>query len=104
MYAFIELAGHQYRVEPEQIIVTEKTGHKIGENFECEKIIALGKEDGLQVGDPYLKTATVQIQVLDDIRAKKILGFKYKKRKGYARKFGHRQNVQKLKILDVKDN
>lgn len=102
MYAYIRLAGHQHKVEKDQVILTEKTGHEAGSEFSCDEVLLLGSDAGTKVGTPVVSGASVKFKVLNDIRAPKIEGFKYKKRKGYRRTWGHRQNLQKLQVVSIK--
>ena len=108
MYAFIRLGGHQHRVEKDMIFLTEKIGRNAGDEFVCSEVLFIGQEKGqekgsaeVKAGTPVLEGAKVTLKVLEEIRAPKILGFKYKKRKGYRRRWGHRQNLHKLKVLSV---
>ncbi len=104
MYAFVKLGGHQHKVEKHMILLTEKTGYKAGEEFTCSEVLLVGKEKEpttTKIGKPTIDGAKVKFKVLEDTRAPKVLGFKYKKRKGYRRRWGHRQNLQKLQVLSV---
>ncbi|MCB1172687.1 MAG: 50S ribosomal protein L21 [Leptospiraceae bacterium] len=101
MYAYIKLAGHQHKVEADQVFLAEKSGHEAGSEFVCEDVLALGQGDSLKVGKPTVSGASVKLKVLADVRAPKIRGFKYKKRKGYHRTWGHRQDLQRLQVVTI---
>ena len=102
MYAIIKLGGHQHRVEKDMILLCEKTGHAPGEEFSCSEVFFVGEGASSKVGTPRVEGAEVKLKVLEETRAPRILGFKYKKRKNYSRRWGHRQNLQKLQVLAVK--
>ena len=102
MYAIIQLGGHQHRVEKDMVLLTEKTGHAPGKEFVCSEVIFVGEGSKSKVGKPRVDGAEVKLKVLEDARAPKIEGFKYKKRKNYRRKWGHRQKLQKLQVLALK--
>ena len=110
MYAFIRLGGHQHKVTPDMILLSERTDHASGTEFICSDVLlvsAAQEQEGEkvktepQIGAPTLAGAQVKLRVLGDVRAPKINGFKYKKRKGYRRSWGHRQNLQKLQVVSI---
>ena len=103
MYAYIKLGGHQHRVEKDFILLSEKTGHAEGTEFVCTDVLLVADEKGenVKLGKPLVAGAKVKLKVLSDTRAPKIVGFKYKKRKGYRKHWGHRQDLQKLQVLAV---
>ncbi len=101
MYAFIKLGGHQHRVEPDMVLLSEKTGHEVGSDFICSDVLFVDNDSKIQTSPSSLKDATVKLRVLADTRAPKIDGFKYKKRKNYRRRWGHRQDLQKLQVLSI---
>lgn len=99
MYAIIETGGKQYQVEVGQEIYVEKLGVDADSNVTIDKVIALGGEDGIKVGTPYVENATVSATVLKNGKAKKVTVLTYKPKKGSSkRKMGHRQPYTKLKI------
>lgn len=102
MYAYIKLAGHQHKVEKDQILLTEKTGHEAGKEFTCEDVLLVSGGTDTKIGTPTVSGAAVKLKVLKDVRAPKIEGFKYKRRKGYRRSWGHRQDLQKLQVVSIK--
>ena len=101
MIAFINLGGHQHRVEKDSIFLVEKTGHPVGEEFLCKEVMFIAKGDDSKIAGPELEQVKVKLKVLEDLRAPKIYGFKYKKRKGYRRRWGHRQDLQKIQVTDL---
>ena len=101
MYAVIETGGKQYRVSEGDIINVEKLGAEEGAAVTFDRVVAIGKEDELTCGAPYLEGAKVSASVLKNGRAKKIIVFKYKPKKGYRKKQGNRQYFTKVKIDSI---
>lgn len=101
MYAVIEMGGKQYRIEPEQILYVEKTGLEKGSEFDIKNVLLLEKDNKVTVGKPVVDNAKVKAKILDDVKAPKIHGFKYKTKKNYRRRWGHRQSLQKIQITAI---
>jgi large subunit ribosomal protein L21 len=101
MYAFIRLGGHQHKVEKDQVIVSDLTGHEPGAEFSCTDVLCVANGADLKVGKPLVSGAQVKLKVLENLRSPKIRGFKYKRRKGYRKTWGHRQNLQKLQVVAI---
>ncbi|TGN08362.1 50S ribosomal protein L21 [Leptospira ilyithenensis] len=100
MFAIIELGAKQFKVAPEQIFTAEKTGSIVGNTFDA-KVLLLSDNNKVNIGSPALSSAKVTLKVLEDLKADKIHGFKYKKRKNYKRAWGHRQQMQKLQVVSI---
>ena len=83
MYAIIETGGKQYRVEEGTILEVETLAGEVGAAFDFDRVLAVKKEDGLEIGQPYVNGATVHAKVLDHGKAKKIIVFKFKAKKNY---------------------
>ena len=90
MYAIIETGGKQYRVQEGDVVFIEKLNVEAEEKINFEKVIAVGKEDGLVVGSPYVAGATVAAKVVKNGKGKKITVLTYKPKKDAKRKMGHR--------------
>jgi len=102
MYAIMITGGKQYKVEAGQQIYIEKLAAEEESQVVFDQIVAIGDEKkGLQVGSPLLEGATVTGKVLKNGKAKKIVVFKFKRRKGYKRTQGHRQPFTKVEILAI---
>ena len=100
MYAVIETGGKQYKVQYGDVIFVEKLAAE--ENATVEfKVIALGGDDGLKIGNPYVEGASVTGKVLKNGKGKKITVFTYKPKKNEKRKMGHRQPYTKVQIEAV---
>ncbi|MCT4632183.1 MAG: 50S ribosomal protein L21 [Firmicutes bacterium] len=101
MYAIIETGGKQYRVQEGDTIFVEKLGVAAGEKVEFDSVLAVSKDNTLSVGAPYVAGAKVECSVVEEGKAKKIIVFKYKAKKDYRKKQGHRQPFTKLKIEKI---
>lgn len=97
MYAIIETGGKQVKVEEGQEIFVEKMDADAEDNVTFDKVLFVGGDD-VKVGAPYVEGATVTAKVEKQGRQKKITVFKYKPKKNYKRKQGHRQPYTKLLI------
>ena len=102
MHAIIETGGKQYQVNEGDILFIEKLDVAAEETISFDKVIAVGKEDGLAVGVPYVAGATVDAKVLKNGKAKKITVFTYKAKKSEKTKQGHRQPYTQVKIEAIK--
>ncbi|MDQ0858225.1 50S ribosomal protein L21 [Bacillus sp. V2I10] len=97
MYAIIETGGKQIKVEAGQAIYVEKLAGEQGETVTFDRVLFIGGDD-VKVGSPIVDGATVTAKVEKQGRAKKITVFKYKAKKNYRKKQGHRQPYTKLVI------
>jgi len=99
-YAVIQTGGKQYRVEENDILDIEKLDGDEGATVTFE-VLARSAGGALTVGTPLISGATVTGEIVDQFRAKKIIAYKKKRRKGYERKVGHRQSLTKVKITSL---
>jgi large subunit ribosomal protein L21 len=100
MYAIFETGGKQYKVQNGDIITVEKLDAVAGTSFTFDKVLAV-LSDTPVFGKPYVDGATVSASVLGDGKEKKVVVYKYKAKKGYHRKKGHRQPFTRVKIEAV---
>lgn len=100
MFAVIEIGNQQFKVEENQVFTSQKTGNEVGQEFET-KALLVSDENKVSIGAPTVEGASVKLQVVEDFKNRKIRGFKYKKRKNYHRTWGHRQELQKLKVVNI---
>lgn len=98
MYAVVETGGKQYRVSQGDVIRVERLDGEVGELINIEKVLVLVTDEGASFGRPVIEGASVSAKVLGQDRAKKVVGFKYKSKKNYRRRWGHRQPFTKLLI------
>jgi large subunit ribosomal protein L21 len=101
MYAVVETGGRQYRVQTGDTIEVERLSGDVGETVELSAILMVGEGAEVTLGTPTLDMARVTAEILAHKRGDKITIFKYKRRKGYRRKQGHRQSLTSLKITDI---
>ncbi len=100
MYAIIETGGKQYKVSEGDVIFVEKLEVEAGAKVEINKVLAVGGEE-IKVGAPYVEGAKVVAEAVKNGKAKKIIVYKYKPKKGYHKKQGHRQPYTKLEIKKI---
>ncbi len=98
MYAIIETGGKQYRAEEGKVIRVEKLPAEKGETVKFDKVLMFNNGDEMQVGNPYLDNCSVEGKVVAVGRGKKITVFKFKRKKNYRRKQGHRQPYSEVMI------
>ncbi|WP_053956979.1 50S ribosomal protein L21 [Inediibacterium massiliense] len=101
MYAIIETGGKQYRVQEGDTLFIEKLEVSEGEAVEFDKVLALSKDGKLSVGAPVVEGAKVSATVVENGKGPKVIIFKYKSKKDYRKKQGHRQPYTKIKVEKI---
>lgn len=101
MYAVIVTGGKQYKVENGDVIYVEKLDAEENANITFDKVIAVGGDDGMKVGKPFVDGAKVEGTVLKQGKAKKVIVFTYRPKKNSKRKLGHRQPYTKIQINSI---
>lgn len=101
MYAMVEIGGSQYRAEKGARLKVQKVPTEKGEVIEFDKVLLVGGEKKVKVGEPYVKGASVKAVVEDHVRDSKVLVFKFKRRKRYRRTRGHRQHYTLLRVEEI---
>jgi large subunit ribosomal protein L21 len=103
MKAVILTGGKQYIVEKDQVLTIEKIKNaKTGDVISFDKVLLTFNEDDVKVGKPYLEGATVNAEIVEEKRSKKILVIKFKPKTRYHKKYGHRQDLMDVKIGEIK--
>ena len=102
MYAIIKTGGKQYRVSPGQTLRVEKLDGAVGDTIELNNVLLVGGEGTPQIGTPQISGAAVNAEIVEQGRAKNIIVFKKKRRKGYHKKQGHRQYFTGLRIKEIR--
>lgn len=102
MYAVIETGGKQYQVKEGDVLFIEKLDAEAEQTVTFDKVAAVGTDNGLKIGAPYVENAAVEAKVLKNGKAKKITVFTYKPKKGEKKKQGHRQPYTQVKIEAIK--
>ncbi|MBI2609192.1 MAG: 50S ribosomal protein L21 [Deltaproteobacteria bacterium] len=100
MYAIVQTGGKQYKVQKGSTLFVEKLQGKTGDTIELENVLLIGG-DKLNIGTPQVDGARVKCKILAQEKAEKIIIFKYKRRKRYRKRQGHRQSLTKLEIVDI---
>lgn len=101
MYAIIESGNKQYKVEKGSLIDVELLGVEKDTALNLERILLVADGDNIAVGKPFVKGAEVKATVVDLIKDKKVISFKYKSKSNFHKTIGHRQNYTTLKIEDI---
>jgi len=102
MYAVIETGGKQYRVEPGDVLDVERLSETGDDgSVQFDRVLLVGDDDGVRVGTPVVDGASVKASLMRETRGPKIRIFKYKRRKGYRRTKGHRQELHRVRIDDI---
>lgn len=101
MFAIVETSGKQFRVEEGRHLKVAKMDAQAGAEITLDKVLLVGSETEVQIGQPLVSGASVQCEVVDHGRDKKIIVFKKKRRKGYQKKQGHRQDFTLLKVKSI---
>ncbi len=101
MYAVIKSGGKQYKVAKDDVIAVEKLPLEKGKKVNITEVLLISENGKPVVGNPLVEGASVEAEVVDQIRGKKIIVFKKKRRKNYRRKIGHKQNLTSIKITAI---
>ena len=101
MYAVIKTGGKQYRVAQGDRLRVEKLAGNVGDTVTLGEVLLVGQGDGVKVGAPLVSGAKVEAKIVAQDRGKKIIIFKFRRRKNYRRKTGHRQPFTALEITGI---
>ena len=101
MYAVFETGGKQYRVAAGDQLQIERVEVEAGQTFTFDRVLLVNKDGALTVGSPTVSGAKVVADVLEHIRGEKVIAWKMKRRKGYHKKIGHRQELTVVKVKEI---
>lgn len=101
MYVVVETGGKQYKVAKKDTMLVERLAVKEGSTVKLENVLLAKDGDSIHIGTPYLKGAHVVCDVLGEVRADKVIAYKYKRRKSEKKKIGHRQDIIKLRVKEI---
>ena len=101
MYAIVDIAGQQFKIEKDQQIFVHRLEAKEGSEVDFDQVLLVDNSGKVNVGAPVIKGAKVTAKVLEHLKGDKVIVFKKKRRKGYKVKNGHRQYLTKLEILKI---
>ena len=101
MYAVVATGGKQYKVSKGDVLRIEKIAGEVGDAVTLDKVLMVADGEQVDIGRPVIENAAVNAQIVEQGKAKKVLVFKYKRRKGYRRKQGHRQPFTAIRIDNI---
>ncbi len=103
MYAIVKTSGSQFKVEPGSVLELNRLAGNPGDRVTLDSSVLMVKtDDGLTVGTPTVADASVELEILEHYRGQKLIVFKMKRRKRYRNKQGHRQELTKVQVKDIK--
>jgi large subunit ribosomal protein L21 len=102
MYAVIETGGKQYRVAPGETLEVERLNAEAGQSVTLDRVLFVANEGKFSVGGPTVDKAAIVADVVEHFRGSKKVTFKMKRRKGYHKTIGHRQELTRIKINEIK--
>ena len=102
MYAVIETGGKQYRVAPGDTLEVERLEGEPGKVLTLNRVLLIANEGKFTVGNPTIAQATIAVDIVEHFRGEKKIAFKMKRRKGYHRTVGHRQELTRIKVGEIK--
>lgn len=101
MYAIVEIAGQQFKVEKERKVYVHRLPQDEGTDVSFEKVLLVDNEGAISIGAPVVEGAKVTATVLKHLKGDKVIVFKKKRRKGYKKKNGHRQYLTQIQITEI---
>lgn len=101
MYAVVAAGGKQYKVQEGEILRVEKLDGEVGASVAFDQVLMVSDGENVQIGRPVIESAAVRGHIVEQGKAKKVIVFKYKKRKRYRRKRGHRQQFTAIQIDQI---
>ena len=104
MYAIVSIAGQQFKVEKGKKVFVHRLPGNIGDEVSFDQVLLISQDDKTNIGAPYLPDAVVLAQILSHNRGDKVLVFKKKRRKGYQKLNGHRQDFTQILIEDISES
>ena len=103
MYAIVEIAGQQFKVEKDQQVFVHRLENKEGSKVEFDKVLLIDNDGKIKVGAPAISGAKVTAKVVSHLKGDKVVVFKKKRRKGYRVKNGHRQALTEILIQKIEE-
>ncbi len=101
MYAIVEIAGQQFKVEEGKKIFVHRLELEEGNQIDFDKVLLIEDDGKITIGEPTIKDAVIEGKILDHLRGEKVIVFKKKRKKGYRTKNGHRQNFTQVEIVSI---
>ncbi len=104
MYAIVDIAGQQFKVEKENKLYVNRLEGEEGAEIDFDKVLLIDNDGKVKIGTPNVKNAVVKAKILSHLKGDKVLVFKKKRRKGYQKLNGHRQLLTRIQIEDIVTN
>jgi large subunit ribosomal protein L21 len=101
MYAIVEIAGQQFKIEKDKKVFVHRLKAEEGSQIKFDRVMLVDNDGAIKVGNPTVSGAEVTATVLNHLKGDKVLVFKKKKRKGYQKMNGHRQYLTSIQINDI---
>lgn len=101
MYVIVDIQGQQFKVEKDQKLFVHRLNAEQGSEVEFEKVMLVDKDGAITVGAPVIDGAKVVLEVLSHVKGDKVLVFKKKRRKGYRKLNGHRQQFSEVRVKEI---
>ena len=101
MYAIVDIAGQQFKVEKDSKIFVNRLHAEEGASLSLDKVLLVDNDGTVKVGSPYVEGAVVKATVLEHLKGKKVIVFKMKRRKGFRKKKGHRTLYTQIKVTGI---
>ena len=102
MYAIVDIAGQQFKVEKDQKVFVHRLEAKEGAKVSFDQVLLVDNDGDVRVGAPTVTGVKISAKVIAHVRADKVLVFKKKRRKGYQKLSGHRQDMTEIQVQDIK--
>lgn len=101
MYAIVEIAGQQFKVEKNQEIFVHRLDGEPGKSMEFDQVLLVDNDGQVSVGKPVVTGSRIDATIMDHVRGDKVVVFKKKRRKGFQKETGHRQDFSKIRIDEI---
>jgi large subunit ribosomal protein L21 len=101
MYAIVEISGQQHKVQKDQYLYVNKLTGEAGAALTFDQVLLVGNGDNVTVGSPVVSGALIQARIMEHVKGAKVIVFKKKRRKGYKKRNGHRQQYTKVMIEGI---
>ena len=101
MYAIVEISGHQFKISKGDKIYVNRMESEEGSEISLENVLLVDNDGDIKVGKPNVENASVSAEVIEHVKDDKVLVFKKKRRKGYKKLQGHRQQLSEIEIQDI---
>ena len=101
MYVIVDIQGQQFKVKQDQKLFVHRINANEGDSVEFTNVLLIGNDDDITIGSPTVEGAKVVVEVLSHVKGDKVLVFKKKRRKGYSKLHGHRQQFSQVIVKDI---